>query len=265
MAVVSSPKSCSSNRKDSASVFSVVIPAFNEEFELPRTLLAFQEAVDCYRLQGGQREFEFVVVDNASTDRTAAIAEKWGARVIAEPHRQIARARNTGCFAATGGILITCDADSRPHRNVFVAIEQTLTPNVLAAGVRLRLPDLKWRYRLGYYLVNLVSFFGRLPAGMFILRRADFYELGGFNEQLYALEDVEFSRRLRARARLLGQKTVILWNCPIETSSRKFRRLSPFQILHSLLNYLLHPRTSLRNRRNRRSPNYGENLRDTLQ
>ncbi|MBU1919315.1 hypothetical protein KKG66_00595, partial [bacterium] len=67
------------------------------------------------------------------------------------------------------------------------------------------------------------SLIGRLPAGMYFIKREDFLKLGGFDESLYALEDVDFAYRLRRESRRRYSKLSILWNYPILTSTRKFR------------------------------------------
>lgn len=91
-----------------ATDYSIIVPAYNEEDCLPGTLAYLGRAMAGVPDAAG----EVVVVDNASTDRTAAIASRWGARVVFEPHRQIARARNAGAAAARGGRLIFVDADT---------------------------------------------------------------------------------------------------------------------------------------------------------
>src|SRR6185369_12224787 len=94
---------------------SVVVPAFNEERLLVATLDSIKAAA-----QGlGDWNWELVVCDNNSTDRTAEVARAAGAKVVFEPHNQISRARNTGAAAATGEWLLFVDADSTPSRALF--------------------------------------------------------------------------------------------------------------------------------------------------
>ncbi|MDH7485682.1 MAG: glycosyltransferase family A protein [Anaerolineae bacterium] len=52
-------------------------------------------------------------MDNASTDATAEIARRFGARVVREPRKGVARARQTGFEAARGEIIASTDADTR--------------------------------------------------------------------------------------------------------------------------------------------------------
>ena len=65
-------------------IYSIIIPAFNEELFLPDTLAHLQIAMDKI-----EDKAELIVVDNNSTDDTAKIAEKYGARVVFEKVNQI--------------------------------------------------------------------------------------------------------------------------------------------------------------------------------
>ncbi len=77
---------------------SVVIPCYNEEEGIARVIPSLPTSVD-----------EVIVVDNNSTDKTAQIAEGFGARVVFEPINQISRARNSGARAADGRYLVFLD------------------------------------------------------------------------------------------------------------------------------------------------------------
>lgn len=78
----------------------VVIPCLNEEEGIGRVLSRIPAFVD-----------EVIVVDNASTDGTARIAEEHGARVIRERVRGYGRAYKTGLLAAQGDVIVTLDGD----------------------------------------------------------------------------------------------------------------------------------------------------------
>src|SRR5205807_3112606 len=88
---------------------SVIVPAQNAQETLPRTLdaLAHQEL---------DREFEVIVVDDGSLDRTGELARHAAGRVrvLTQPPLGPAAARNLGVAHAGGGALAFCDADVFP-------------------------------------------------------------------------------------------------------------------------------------------------------
>ncbi|MDP6450516.1 MAG: glycosyltransferase, partial [Lentisphaeria bacterium] len=88
--------------------YSIIIPAYNEAELLPATL----ERVNAVVAEITTHRGEIVVTDNDSTDSTGEIARRHGARVIEEPIRQIARARNAGGKHSCGRYLIFVDADT---------------------------------------------------------------------------------------------------------------------------------------------------------
>src|ERR1700750_284119 len=92
-------------------MISFIVPAYNEETELPATLEAIRAATSSV-----SQPFEIIVVDDASTDATPEIAEQAGARVVSIHRRQIAATRNAGARAARGEYLFFVDADTRINR-----------------------------------------------------------------------------------------------------------------------------------------------------
>ncbi len=84
---------------------SVVIPAFNEAGYLPATL-------DSLHRQDFAGSWEIIVVDNNSTDDTAAIARAHGARVLVENRPGVCAARQLGTEHARGQIVVSTDADT---------------------------------------------------------------------------------------------------------------------------------------------------------
>src|SRR3954463_8316175 len=109
---------------------SVLIPAFNEEAHLPRTL----ESVRACFAEVGEASYEIVVCDNNSTDATTAVAERLGARVVFEPHNQIARARNTAAERSVGEWLIFLDADTSLNAGALRATLRLLEGGGVCGG-----------------------------------------------------------------------------------------------------------------------------------
>ena len=228
---------------------SVVVPAYNEEKLLPSCLQALENSGSVFEEPGWSRET--IVCDNNSTDRTAEIATEAGAKVVFESHNQIARARNRGASVARGDWLLFLDADSLVSPELFLDLRRTMAdPQVIGGGSCLKLRQdsdspMNWQI----YLWNQISLALRWAPGSFIFcRRTVFEEMNGFNLEQYAAEDVNFSRRLKRKARQTGKTVAILSHHPLATSSRKLDLYSKFELLKALAWLLIRYRRGVRDR-----------------
>jgi glycosyltransferase involved in cell wall biosynthesis len=223
---------------------SIVVPAFNEEKMLPLCLASIWEAKRALDERGWRTEL--VVCDNNSTDRTAAIAEEAGAIVVAEPVNQISRARNAGAAAASGDWLVFIDADSFPDRELFAELAGTIEAGrCIGGGATVRFDESADRFaRSALALWNGISRVTRWAAGSFVFcRAAAFRELGGFSTELYASEEIDFSRRLKRLGRF-----VILHRHPLLTSGRKARLYTKREFAAFFLRTVLRRGRTLRSR-----------------
>ena len=200
---------------------SVIVPAFNEERLLGETLGHIRQATGALARRGWATEI--IVCDNNSTDRTVAIAEACGARVVFEPVNQISRARNRGAAAATGGWFLFVDADSHPSPDLFEDMATRIEAGcILGGGSVIKMTTERFVGRFFSGVWNLVSCWGTLMAGSFVFVEANaFREIGGFSEALFAAEELEFAVRLKELAASRGLGMVILRNHPLRTSGRK--------------------------------------------
>jgi glycosyltransferase involved in cell wall biosynthesis len=213
---------------------SVVVPAFNEERLLGESLARIKSAARSFAARGW--DFELIVCDNNSNDRTAEIARAAGATVVLEPVNQIARARNAGAAAATGDWLIFVDADSYPSAELFADVaEQIQSGRCLGGGSTVRMDE---KFMLSGFFTwtwNWSSRLGRLLAGSFIfVETATFRKIGGFNNELFAAEELDLSKRLKRLARETGRGLVILNRHPLTTSARKMRLYTAWDHLRLL-------------------------------
>jgi rSAM/selenodomain-associated transferase 2 len=197
-------------------MISVVIPALNEEKALPGTLGALLR-------QPGQ--FETIVVDGGSTDRTRRIARSVaGVRVTAAP-RGRASQMNAGARIASGEWLLFLHADTRLPEGALARIA-SLDASVQAGGFRHRFAGGDWRLRLVSWIDNFRCQRTRVFYGdqALFVRRELFWRLGGF-PAVPVLEDVQFGETLaRATRPLLMPEAVI-------TDPRKFLRMGVFRSL----------------------------------
>jgi glycosyltransferase involved in cell wall biosynthesis len=225
---------------DATPAISFVVPAWNEEVRLPATLAAL-------RLAGAAsgRAFEIVVADDGSTDRTAEIARAAGARVVPVAHRQIAATRNSGARAASGDLLFFVDADTLVPADVVRAALAALDAGAVGGGAAVRFDARAPLWGRALLALVVLSFrLARLAAGCFLFcRRSDFEAVGGFDEALYASEEIPLSRALGRRGRfvVLGEAVV--------TSGRKFRSHPAGSQLRTFVRLVLSPRQSVRSRR----------------
>ncbi|MEZ4524741.1 MAG: glycosyltransferase [Desulfobacterales bacterium] len=218
--------------------YSVIIPAYNEEKWLPRTLDALNTA-----MQETDRTGEIIVTDNNSTDKTGRIAHEYGARVVFEPIRQIARARNAGAKAAKGNWLIFLDADTIITPAILkTALKKLESGTCCGGGIRVdfgTVPSPFVQKVVDFW--NMISLKFGLAAGSFVfcLREA-FEAAGGFDEKVYASEEIGFSLKIRRWGQKRGMDFCIIRDEFIASSPRKLYWFSPVQTwLFSLSVFLI--------------------------
>ena len=204
------------------SMISFIVPAYNEELLIGRTLTAIHAAA---REVG--EPYEVIVVDDGSTDRTAAVAGESGARVVPVHFRQIGRTRNAGARLAAGEIFVFVDADTLITAATLRATLAVLGAGAAGGGASLRLEgDIRWHGRLLLMLVRAGMRFGRLAAGCYLFcTRAAFEAAGGFDERLFASEEIALSRALARQGR------VVILRETVVSSGRKLRTHSGWEIL----------------------------------
>jgi glycosyltransferase involved in cell wall biosynthesis len=203
-------------------VLSVIIPAYNEERLIGRSLSALTEG-----LRSVQEPYEVLVVDDASVDRTGAIAREHGARVVKVSHRQIAATRNAGAREARGDLFVFIDADTRAGGAVLRAAIAAMRGGAVGGGSRVRFDEPLPTYaRLVHPLLLATMRTARLAAGCFLFcTREAFYAVGGFDEKMYGAEEIAMSQALKRQGRF------VLLPEQVETSGRKLRAYSGMEIL----------------------------------
>ena len=176
---------------------SVIIPALNEQKYIGNPLSGLKSQTF--------RDFETIVVDGGSRDRTASIARK-SAKVIVCREKGVSAARNRGAAAAKGSILLFLDADTRPSRDLLrVYHEIFLDKSVASAtGPIYPLERTKKRIRLGYSIVSVAFVKLSILVGSphiigsnFAARASSFRKCGGFDEKLLTYEDWDLSGRIK--------------------------------------------------------------------
>jgi glycosyltransferase involved in cell wall biosynthesis len=219
--------------------YSIIIPAYNEEKWLTRTLPHLKQAMDMSEVSG-----EVIVVDNNSTDETARVARRHNTRIVFEPVNQISRARNTGAKIAKGHYLIFLDADTFLSPVLLKTALQHLSSGRFCGGgslVDFDKPISPFSRKI-LELWNWISVTFNVAAGCFIYCLRDgFKAIGGFSEKVYAGEEIWFSHEMRSWGNPRNMGFQMISSHRIITSSRKLDRFSPLELALSVVVLTIFP------------------------
>jgi glycosyltransferase involved in cell wall biosynthesis len=207
-------------------VISVVIPAYNEEENLPRTLEALMG-------QDTDQMFEVVVVDNNSTDKTAVAARKFthklNLKVIVEKTKGRGAARRCGFAHAVGEIILSTDADTIMPKNWIARLVRELVSDTNAGAVTgtCKFGDQSPRVNMLLNVFQPVAMrmyrivFGHywLSGFNFGIYKEIYEKSGGFEQKLNAQEDINLSFKVAKIA-----KIKFLSDVPVIASGRRFEK-----------------------------------------
>ncbi|MFZ2205142.1 MAG: glycosyltransferase family 2 protein [Candidatus Magasanikiibacteriota bacterium] len=217
---------------------SIVIPAYNEEKYLADTLKAVC-ALD-------YKNFEVIVVNNASTDNTEKIARTFPVVVLNENKKGILFARECGRKNATGEIIANIDSDCQPDKDwLKKGVEFFKDPKVVALGGPYYYFDgspffqkySSFIQKYFYYgmnkILNNLKRGGVLIGGNNMIRASVLNEIGGYDTNyLFYGEDTDTAKRVAQKGKVVFDK-----NFMIKTSARRFKAEGTIRI--SIL-YLFH-------------------------
>jgi glycosyltransferase involved in cell wall biosynthesis len=212
---------------------SVIVPAYNEEKYLQPTLLSLQSAAATLAATSAVKT-QLIVVDDGSTDATAAIAEAFADVVVAGVRGGIGTARNRGAAVACGDLLVFIDADTTVDPSALVAIYSewqagarvgAIAPYYTSDRLLLHAHFAFWRwYARRHQMTQGVCQF---------IDRQLFTELGGYRSDLYMAEDTDFYHRAIAQLKTRGedQRRAVIASPLISPSLRRFEHWSTWRVL----------------------------------
>lgn len=206
---------------------SIIIPALNEERYIAKTL-------ESARRQKTSLNYEIVVADNGSEDRTAEVAERYADKVVNVKRKGIWIGRNTGAKKSSGKTLVFIDADTVIPPNYLDAVDAVLFDDSisgLSCAFRFekhsRVLDAIDELSNSYLLFKGVMGKGEILGFNNAVRRKVFFEVGGFPNQ--PMEDGAFARKLWEKGRV-----VYLPEPRVVTSARRISKKGP---VHSAVYY----------------------------
>lgn len=193
---------------------SVVIPMFNEERHIARTLRSVRAAADRAAVP-----CEVLVVDNGSTDNGPRLASQAGALVLDGIGLSIGALRNCGAQAAQGHWLAFLDADMEVPPDWFelwMAVHDQGRADVFAleCEVPAQAPWFARAWQRRNQSTGSARLRDWLPTANLCLTRSWFEQVGGFDEQLRTGEDKDFGTRLhaaKARQLLMPEPAALHW------------------------------------------------------
>lgn len=191
----------------------VIVPAFNEQELLPRCLESiFNQTLN-------SKLYEVYVVDNGSTDKTAQIAKKFGARVITEEKKGVIYASMTGAKMAQTQILAFTDADCRVPPNWLESLLKHFQndPKLDAVGGVFCFFDGDLIMRTIARVVEPLNW--HLIGGNYAIKKSSLKRLGWFEPKFNFGFDVALTLQLQKHGKFLIDRT--LW---VKTSSRRYSR-----------------------------------------
>ena len=204
---------------------SIVIPAHNEESVIAKTIENARKL--------NYPDFEIIVVNNASTDKTGDIARGTGIVVVDEPRKGLLFAREAGRLAAHGELIANLDADCMPDTEwLSRAVPLFNNPRVVAAGGGYDYQDApkavryfflfvqRFMFVTGNVLFNLLHIGGVLAGGNTFLRASALKEIGGYDTSiLFYGEDADTAKRISRVGRIIYTDKLT-----IPSSGRRFHK-----------------------------------------
>lgn len=184
-------------------MISIVIPTFNEA--------AIIGSLVTYLWQNANNSVkEIILADGGSTDGTAAIAEKAGALVIISPQKGRAAQMNHGASFATGSILYFIHADSLPP-------QQYSTDILTAIKNGYEIGRYRTKFNKNNFLLKANAFFTRFDwevcyggdQTLFVSKNV-FEKLGGYNSNMFIMEEYDFTKRAKNIARYIILKDAVI-------------------------------------------------------
>jgi glycosyltransferase involved in cell wall biosynthesis len=209
--------------------FSVIIPALNEEINLPQLLLSLAKQTE--------KDFEVIVSDGKSEDKTREKAlefqESLDLKFVECPKRKLTSQRNFGAKNATGDYLIFLDADYKTDENFIAALSKALTTTDANVIIPTTIPVTKSVFWKTYYMFANkclpFALFFRKPFAVgspICVSKIMFEKVGEYDDEIYIYEDQYLVQQLfKTGAKIAFSKAKLYFSTRREERDGKFKFL----------------------------------------
>ncbi len=207
-------------------MISIIIPALNEENYLPRLLGSLEKQ--------NLKDYEIILADAGSKDRTIEIAKKYGCKVV--PGGLPAKGRNEGAKAARGDLFLFLDSDLvLPEGFLDAFLQEFKKKNLDIASTDLDFLTDKKIYKIAAFLCNIYYRCTQriLPhISQCILVKKEFHNrIGGFDEEIKLSEDFAYIKKMCKIAKFGHISKIKFYS-----SARRFEKDG---LINTFLKYLL--------------------------
>ena len=209
-------------------MISVIIPAYNEEAQIARTIAAV-------RAQGNAIHItEIIVADGGSKDKTVEAAKATGAIAVISPAKGRAAQMNYGASIAKGGILYFLHADTLPAKGYTTDIIKAVHDGYEAGCFMLGFDHAHWFLKANCWFTRFDVNAIRFGDQSLFITKEKFIQSGGFCEKHIVMEDQEIIKRIR---RICRFKVI---RKPVITSARKYLENGIYKTQGILFYYLFY-------------------------
>lgn len=220
-------------------MISIIIPTLNEEKIIEKTLSYIRDLP--------KNEFEIIVSDGNSIDKTPELAKKYADKIVVLSNKHtIGASRNFGAKNASGDFLVFLDADVfvfdayNFFKKALAEFEQDEKLVALTSRLEILPENSTLIDKFFHFLINFIHWFssnilnfGNASGEFQMIKKEAFFKIGGFNENLVVSEDVDLFFRLSRMG-----KVKVVWSLVVYHTGRRIHQEGWLKILyHWLINF----------------------------
>jgi glycosyltransferase involved in cell wall biosynthesis len=203
-------------KESSQPLVSVIIPAYNEEDYIEKTILSI--------INSSYKNFEIIIVCDSCMDKTEEISKKYTDNTYKVEFKNIAQTRNYGASKAKGDIFVFSDADTICSSNYMLSIVNVIKLGFDYGCAKMLSETGTWK---GKFIIGRFNYYNKsnkTVGGNCFAEEGCFTKINGFDENMVKGEDTDFGNRLSKS----GAKYIYIKDSYLVTSERRFKKYGYF-------------------------------------